>query len=411
MWAADASRDAGVGLQGDGAGSAFSPAQLEIVQRWIREEVPGCPPENAAQAAQRFLEVVQQRDPARVEQIMTPDFPRRAYQSTLLRFVGAQLGGAANTALREEVARRRLIVLQAQDAGSGAISATAAQDAATLLTKIRDLSEVFHRRLVEGRTEDDDVRLLLRKVRQAETGGKREEVLAPKVLSAAEIVSAFARQNQEGSAVSRLRSYAIEGRMRSPAGEEQTVFLFRLRPDRFRLAIAADGNTKHVLAFDGRRHWQQAPGRAAGIVPAEAMGQRRHLAEFIDPMFGEAGAKFERLSDGVAQGRPVFRIAVQRSDASRYVAQIDHETYRQVGRENEDKSVASYSDFREVAGVTIAFREEVTDPEGRKSVLELTRLTANPGLIQALFDAPTPSQLDLFALERMTKPQPVLSTK
>lgn len=397
--AADSPRDFGA-VAGVGA---FNPGQIEIVQRWVREDVPGCPPEVAAAAALKFLESVQQRDSGLLERIVAPDFPRSAYQSTLLRLVAAQLGGGAHTALREEVARRRLQALLAQDSGkTGA-------DAAQLLVKIRALSEVYHRRLVEGRTEDDDLRLLLRKVRQNESGGKSEETVKPKALSAAEIVSNFTRQNQEGSAVARLRSYALEGRLKQPTGEEQGVFLFRLRPDRFRLALVGGEGTKYVLAFDGERHWQQAPGRAAAVVRGEAIGRQRYLAEFIDGLFGEAGAKFERLEDGVVQGAPVFRIAVVRKDGSRYVARIDQETYRQVGRENEDKSVATYSDFREVAGITIAFHEEVTDAEARTSVLKLSRFTANPGLLQAFFDLPTSAtSIDFFALERMTRPPALL---
>lgn len=410
-FAADTARSANLAIEADATGPAFTPAQLELVQRWVREDAPACPPEAAAAAAEKFLEAVQQRDPGKLEQILTADFPRQAYQSTLLRLVGAQLGGAAQAPLREEVARRRLRALLAQDAGSERGPATAAQDAAALLAKIRDLSEVYHRRLVEGRTDDDDLRLVLRKVRQSEPGAKRDEAPKPKTLSAAEIVSAFARQNQEGSAASRLRSYALEGKMKSPAGEEQTVHLFRLRPDRFRLAIAINGEARYALAFDGQRHWQQAPGRPANAIKAEAVGRQRHLAEFIDALFGEAGAQFERLEDGAVQGRPVFRIAVRRGDGSRYVARIDQETYRQVGRENEDKSTATYSDYREVAGVMIAFREEVADAEGRTSTLELTRLTPNPGLIQAFFEPPAASPLDFFALERMARTSPPAPSK
>ncbi len=408
---ADAPRNVSLATEADATGSAFNPAQLEIVQRWVREDAPGCPPEVLAAVAQKFLEVVQQRDPGKLEQLLTTDFPRRAYQSTLLRLTAAQLGGTGHAALREELARRRLQAVVAQDAGPGVVSATGVGDAAILLTKIRGLSEVYHRRLVEGRTEDDDLRILLRKVRQSEAGAKPEEAPKPKTLSAADIVSAFARQNQEGSAAARLRSYALEGRMKSPTGEDQTVFLFRLRPDRFRLAVAIGGETKYVLAFDGQHYWRQAPGRVPNVMRPEAVGRQRYLAEFIDGLFGEAGAKFERLEDGAAQGRPVFRIAVRRGDGSRYVARIDQETYRQVGRENEDKSTASYSDFREVAGVTIAFREEVTDAEGRTSTLELARLTPNPGLIQAFFEPPTATPLDFFALERMAKAAPTAPLK
>ena len=76
---------------------------------------------------------------------------------------------------------------------------------------------------------------------------------SPKVLTAAEIVSEFARRNQDGSALQRLEALTIEGRIRTAAGEEQQLFLYKMRPDRFRLVVRAGGTTRFILAFDGRR--------------------------------------------------------------------------------------------------------------------------------------------------------------
>ena len=50
--------------------------------------------------------------------------------------------------------------------------------------------------------------------------------------------------------------------------------------------------------------------------------------------------------------------------------------------------------------MTIAFREEATDKEGRKGVLELVRVTPNPGLIQDLFDPAAQGGQTYFAVEQ-----------
>ncbi len=381
------------------AAGAFSSAQLELVGRRLMESVPDCPAEVSAVAARMFLEDLQRRDPDKLAQLLTGNFAWRSHQSTLLRLVGAQLNGLPSVALREEVARRRLQAELELETTAGGSAATAVRDSATLLAKIKELSPVYLRRLVEGRTEDDELRILLKKVRQAEAGGKPVTAAKPREMSAAEIVSTFSRQNQEGSSLQRLRAYVLEGKMTAAGGGEQRITLCRLRPDRFRLVVGDESATRLILAFDGQRYWRQAPGGPPMVLKRESMGPQRHLGEFIDGLFGEVGATFERLDDGKVLYRPVFRLAVRRPDGSRYIARIDQENYRQVGRENDDKSTATYSDFRDVAGVMIAFREEVTDAEGRKSVLTIGRITPNPAVIQALFAPPPPGTLDFFTLD------------
>ena len=381
---------------------AFSPAQLEFVGRRVMESVPDCPAEVSVVVARMFLEHLQQKDPDKLAQLLTGNFAWRSQQSTLLRLVGAQLNGLPLVTLREEVARRRLQAELELEAAAGGSAGTAARDSVTLLAKIKELSPVYLRRLVEGRTEDDELRILLKKVRQSEAGGKPAAAVKPREMTAAEIVSNFTRHNQEGSSLQRLRAYVLEGRM-TAAGDEQQITLCRLRPDRFRLVVGDESATRLVLAFDGQRYWRQAPAGPPMVLKRESMGPQRHLGEFIDGLFGEAGATFERLDDGKVLDRPVFRLAVRRPDGSRYVARLDQETYRQVGRENDDKSTATYSDFRDVAGVMIAFREEVTDAEGRKSVLTIARITPNPAVILAAFAPPPPGALDFFALEGATR--------
>ena len=177
-----------------------------------------------------------------------------------------------------------------------------------------------------------------------------------------------------------------------------------MRPDRFRLVVLTDGLTRYILAGDGDHFWQQVPGQPPQDVPAKSVGTRRYMAEFMDPLFADEGYAFERLADGEAGGKVAYRIAVKRADSSSYVAVIDAATFREVAREDTDKSVTRYTDFRPVAGVTLAFREEITDAQGRHGVLDLTRITPNPGLIRAFFEPPPTQGLDYFAVERLMSP-------
>lgn len=365
---------------------------------WIRERAPDCPPDLVVSVAQRFLEELQERHPEQLDHLLVEDFQVREVESALFRQIGSQLVGASWAPQREELARRRVEAMLVQE---GSAAAAAAADATSLMAKIKATSQVQSRRLLEGRMDEDDLARLLKKTRGNDTARAATTPEQAKVLTAAAIVSEFTRHNQVGSALQRLRAYTVEGRLKTAAGEEQRLLLFKMRPDRFRLAVLIDGTTRFIVAGDGQRFWQQAPGQPPQVVPTEKIGTRRYLGEFFDPLFSEEGVSFERLADGTSGGQKFYRLAVRRSDGSSYVAQIDMETFQENGREEADGGNTRYSDFRQVAGLTIAFREEATDKEGRKGVLELIRVTPNPGLIQDLFEPEAQGEQTYFAIEQL----------
>jgi hypothetical protein len=278
------------------------------------------------------------------------------------------------------------------------------------MAKIKDVSQVQYRRLIEGRMEEDDLARMLKKVRSGDTVSHETLPEQTKTLTAAAIVAEFSRHNQVGAALQRLRAYTIEGRLKTASGEEQRLLLFKMRPGRFRLAVLVKGTTQLIVAGDGQHFWQQTPGQPPQIVSSEKIGTRRYLGEFIDPLFAEEGFSYERLADGSSGRQKFYRIAVRRSDGSSYIAQIEMESFRQTGREEADGGNTAYSDFRQIAGVTIAFREEATDREGRKGVLELIRVTPNPGLIQDFFESDVQGGQSYFAVEQLLPRPPVAAT-
>jgi hypothetical protein len=377
-----------------------SETRLARVTGWIRGKVPECPPEVMVSAAQRFLEELQDRHPEQLDRLLSSDLPLRDHESDLFRHLCAQLAKSPSASLREDLARRRLETVLTQ-------AADTTQNAAGLMEKIKGVSQVQYRRLLEGRLEDDELALLLKRVRQGNATSPASTAAKPEALTAAAIVSEFSRHNQVGAAAQRLRAYTVEGVLKTASGEEQHLLLFKLRPNSFRLVILVGGSTRFILTGDGQHFWQQAPGQAPQIVAPERIGQRRYLGEFLDPLFGEEGCSYERLDDGVSAGKKFHRIAVRRSDGFGYVAQIDPETFQETGREDADGSSTRYSDFRVIAGVTVAFREEATDKDGHKGVLELTRITPNPGLIQEFFEPETGGNQAYFAFERLLMRPPL----
>ena len=382
------------------APSAFSDAQVAFVLAWIHEKAPECPPEAAAAAAEKFLGEVQLQNPAALDRLPGPDFPTREFESALLRAIGRQLTGASLSTIRETVALRRIEAVLATQAGSAPIPPRAA---AEVVGKIKDRSPVNYRRLLEGRTEDDELLRLCRQASESDTETKKPVVAAkPKVLTAEEIVADFSRRNQTSvAAAARLRAYAIEARLVPAMGEEQQFSLYRLRPGRFRLVLRSNGAARMIVGFDGEHFWRKLPGQPAQPVPPAEIGELRHLGEFLDPLLEGEGGSFQRLEDGSADGRKYYRISVKRTDGSGYVAQIEPDKFQELGRENPDGSRIRFAERHDFAGLMIAHREETMYPDGRKGLLEITRMTANPGLVGALFTPPAEGELDWFTLERV----------
>ena len=384
--------------ESDPSASKFSDAQLAFVQSWIKQKAPECPSALSGAVAERFLEELQQRSPAKYDRLLSADFSSGAFESMLLRQVALKLTGSSQGPQREELARRRV---GGALAAGGRESRVALADATGLIAKIKDDFFSQYRRLVEGKMDDDDLEILLKKTSQAGTAPKEAIAAKPKVLTAADIVSEFSRHNQVGSAMQRLQAYSIEGKLKTVRGEVQELLLLKMRPDRFRLVVRTGGVTRLIIGSDGEHFWQQVPGQPTKLLTAQEMGPRLYLAEFADPLFVGEGYAYERKEDGGAAGQEFHRVSVRRPDGSGYVAYIDAATFRETGRESDDRSVAHYSDFRDVGGVTYAFREEITDATGRKGVFEISRLVPNPGLIADLFELPVQQNKSYFEVEQL----------
>jgi len=379
-----------------GEGPAKAP--IAVVLAWLGEKAPECPAEIAPEIAAKFVAELGRARPGDIERVGTPALPIEEYESLLWQVAATRLSGPAYATQRETFAQRRVAGWLARARPGSA----RANDLAEAQALVKALSTASARRLLEGKMDDDDLQRLVTADNDRE--GRRKEAAAaaarPKTLSAQDIATEFARRHQVGAAAAKVRAYQVEARLRNPDGSEMELRLFKLRPDLFRVHLRPKDGTAQILAYDGAQYWRQAEGRVGQVSP-ESLGPFRYLGEFLDPLF-EAGAhRFERLEDAVVDGRKCYRVAVKRPDGTGYIAVLDQENFRQVGRETPDGSRVRYTDFRDFSGLTVAFREEVTFAGGTTGVLEIRRITANPGLVAVFFQQPAAQQLDLGSLEQV----------
>lgn len=371
-------------------------AQRARVIGWMRERAPGCPPEALGAAAERFLKELSSRYPEELDRLSSDGFSLPRFESLLLQHVAASIPGPSYAALREVLALKRIGIILAGGATNDAGLSTNPNE---LIEKIKSASQVQHRRLLEGRIEDDDLVLLLKRTRAPAGGAATAQPQLPKVLSASDLVSEFRRRNQSGSALQRLRAYSVDALLTTAGGETQHLILSRLIPNRFRLVVKKNENTEMIIASSGHGFWQQLPNQKPVELSRTEMGTKIYLGEFINPLFNDDGYTFEKLEDAVLESLKVHRIKIRRTDGSSYVSLIDAEMFREVGREEANDMSVRYSDWREVGGVTFAFRESIKDAQGRTGVFEIQRLVPNAGLIQSYFEPSDQNQPSYFAVE------------
>ncbi|HUG09832.1 MAG TPA: hypothetical protein VMM36_02405 [Opitutaceae bacterium] len=375
----------------DPAPTGFPPDKVAFVLSWIRQVAPECPVEESAGIAQSFLEELSLRQPGEFDRLLSPQAPSRGLESMLLRHAGAKLVKAA-PAERERIAERRVGVVLAE-------SGQAVGDVGKLIGELRDRSSYQYRRLLEGRIDDNDLIVELRKITEPAAVAPAAPA-APKPLTADEIIAGVVRRNQTGTALSRLHAYTVEATLTTPTGRNERIVISKMRPNRLRLTRFENGLTAYVLGGVGESFWQQSAGQPPQFASGRDLGSLRYATEFADPLFEPNGCTFERLPDGREEGNEFHRILVHRKDGSEYVARIEHGSFRQIGRENWDKTVSHFSDFREIDGVTFAFREETTDPRGNRAVMILNRVVTNPGLIASYFTPSVEPGMDYFKLEQ-----------
>lgn len=388
--------------------SRYSDTQREYIFSWIRQLAPEAARDTMSPAVEEFLDELRRSYPGEFDRLLSPGFPVHRFRSMLLRHVSAQLKGPENEALRAKVARERVRAVLEQE---GAAEITS-EEVAKLIGKIEQVGSIHVRRLQEGRTEDSELVALIKRAREGERATVQNAAPAvPRELTAADIVSEFARRNQDGASTQKIQAISLRGTLTTPDNHQLELFLYKLQPDRFRMAVQSNGVTQTLTGFDGQQYWAQGRGGPVRVGSLSDAGSLKHLGELVDPLFGGRDVAFTRFADREEAGAKLYRIEVKRRDGSGHIAWIDPETFHQVGRETDENTVVRYSDFREIDGVNMAFREEATSAAGKKTVLVISRVTLNPALIAPFFEPNEAGSRDYFLLESLVNKPVAVSSK
>lgn len=370
--------------------------RIARVRKWAVALVPACPEDAAEASARDFLEdLAELSSPRQIEQLLSSVQPPAECESDLLRAMAARLSGSAFAQLRSEIARRRIRLI----AGKAGLSLEAPQTAvAEPLERLRMLSEARYLALLEGRMNDGDLAFYLKRIGAQTTVRARAQ--APGEASAKEIVAEFGRKNQNNTAFQKLQAYTIECRLTTATGRKQYLYLFKMRPEYFRLAVYDKDKLLLAQGGDGSRFWQQAPGGSKQRISPDRRDEFRQLSVFSDPLLEPNDYTITRLPDGAEAEVSFYRIRVESPGGSGYVARIDKKTSRLIGREESDGVLVRYSDFNEIGGLYFPFRQETVSGDGQKGLLEVLKVIPNPCLLKDFFQPPSESEEGFFEIER-----------
>ena len=370
-----------------------APDVIDQLTTWINTQIPQVPAERDREIAKAFLTRVADRRPDLAEALRAGRTDINPFASELLRESAATLSAPEYAALREQLARRRVgIILKTNQEDASDAAANSA------IERLNTVSSVYKRKLVEGKVDDDDLWLLLKRIRGHDTE-KQAKAAVPHELTAAEIVDEYARRNQTGAAAQKLQAYSMQATLRTATGTTQKLTIFRMRPDLLRLVVSASDSTELVLIENGGQYWQEAKGQPTIAIPTKDIGSRKYLAEFLNPLFAQENYTFQRIEDEKIGDQKIYRLKVTRHDGSEYISCINAESFREVAHEKDNGLKIELNDFRDLGGVTVAYHETITSELGQQSQLQVERATANPGLIADLFQPNRAKTQEYYSLE------------
>lgn len=200
-----------------------------------------------------------------------------------------------------------------------------------------------------------------------------------------------------------LKSVIVVGTTKG-MGADLPTRLFWAAKNRLRIELSMQGNVV-VQVFDGSTAGSYVTTPSTGyqerlpMTPDEARDLARNAADFDLTEFLEYdrdGGAVELQGRQPLEGREVFKIRWTRRSGDTAVLFIDSTTYLEVRRESlvrvsgvayETESKAS--DFREVSGLMVPFREE-SRPKGATQgvVIEFTKYEINPQIPESAFVKP-----------------------
>jgi len=200
-----------------------------------------------------------------------------------------------------------------------------------------------------------------------------------------------------------LKSLMAVGTMKG-MGTDLPVRLFWATRNRLRIELSMQGNVV-IQVFDGSTAGNFLTTPSTGyqerlpMTADEGRDLARNAAEFDLTDFlayDRDGATVELQGRQPLDGREVFKIRWTRRSGDAAVLFIDANTFLEVRRESlvrvsgvEYETESKGSDFRDVSGLMVPFRQE-SRPKGASEgvVLEFTRFEINPQILDTAFVRP-----------------------
>ena len=201
-----------------------------------------------------------------------------------------------------------------------------------------------------------------------------------------------------------VKSLMVVGTMKGMTGADMPVRMFWAARNRLRIEVSIQGNVV-VQVFDGSTAGSYLTTPSTGyqerlpITPDEARDLARNAADFDLTEFlayDRDGASVELQGRQPLDGGEVFKIRWTRRSGDTAVLYIDSKTFLEARRESvvrvsgvEYETESKSSDFREVSGLMVPFREE-SRPKGASqgAVLEFTKVEINPQIPESAFVKP-----------------------
>ncbi|MDX2187246.1 MAG: hypothetical protein SFV32_09960 [Opitutaceae bacterium] len=359
-------------------------------------------------AAARFLGELYASNPSLSRATNLADLALGQRKSALLKALARESKASGAEASLDGLATARVqAILEA-----AALSPSTQEEASRVLGEIRLTSSVYHRRLREGRMEDED---LLSMVRRIKNGRQERSVgAAAREDSAASLLSEFSRNNQQGAAVARLRTYVVDCELKTSSGVNQRLVIARQRPDRFRLHVYEGGTLQMVLAGDRDRLERWTRGTSVAKFPQNDPGAAEFLVTFIEPLLEPEQFTVKKEGEEKVAGTEAVKLSlVDGRDGRRSTVWVDKADFRLLKRVNHEGTTMMYSDFRDEGGVRWPHKVETSDSRNRSSELIVKRIVANPGLVSDLFEIGDTPAFDVFAFDSamtLARTKPVSTT-
>lgn len=196
-----------------------------------------------------------------------------------------------------------------------------------------------------------------------------------------------------------VKTLRVTGKLEAGPMQVPVTIAFE-RPDMVRMEFTAQGMTG-IQAYDGKTGWSVMPFQGKKDpepMAADDLKDLQNQADLDGPLmdYKAKGNTVEYLGKEKIEGSDAYKLKVTRKNGTVETTYIDADTGLEVKtisktmiRGNEAEVVTTFSDFREVEGMTFPFSSEtsaVGSPQTQKIIVE--KVEINPSLNDSQFHMP-----------------------